>query len=49
MKDTWTIGPFSKFSFKEKSELKKALKAEMDRYQAIANENFSESKNTSLM
>ena len=49
MKDTWTIGPFSKFSFKEKAELRKALKAEVDRYQAIANENFSESKNTSLM
>ena len=49
MKDTWTIGPLSKFSFDEKAELGKYMKEEFDRYNKVAHEKYSDSKNTSIM
>ena len=49
MKDSWTIGPLSKFTYDERQTLRQAIKAEVQEYQELANEIFNDSKNTSLM
>lgn len=49
MKDSWTIGPLSKFTYDEKQSLRQAIKSEVQDYQELANEAFNDSKNTSLM
>ena len=47
MKDTWTVDPLSKFTFEERSILKKALKTEFDRYMELAEQRHP--KRTSIM
>mmetsp|Transcript_6540 Transcript_6540/g.7836 ORF Transcript_6540/g.7836 Transcript_6540/m.7836 type:complete len:107 (+) Transcript_6540:180-500(+) len=42
MKDTWSIGPLSKFTFEERTALKHALKHEYNRYFDIASERHPE-------
>ena len=49
LKDTWSIGPFSKFSSSEKQVLSKALKEQVNTYQEMAAERYNDDKNTSLM
>ena len=49
MRDSWTLGPLTKFSYEEKNIIKKAVKEEMDRYKAYADERYADSKNQSLM
>ena len=49
MKDSWTIGPLTKFTYDERQTLRQAIKGEVQAYQEIANERFNDSKNTSLM
>ena len=40
MKDTWSIGPLSKFNFEEKKAIKQAMKEEYNRYVDIAQKRF---------
>ena len=42
MKDTWSVGPLSKFTFEERRAIKVAMKDEIDRYQDIAAQRFPE-------
>ena len=49
MKDSWTIGPLTKFTYDERQTLRQAIKGEVQAYQEIANERFNDNKNTSLM
>jgi hypothetical protein len=49
MKDSWTLGPLTKFSYEEKNIIKKAVKEEMDRYKTYADERYADDKNQSLM
>ena len=49
LNDTWSIGPLSKFNYDEKQTLHKAMKEKLQGYHKIANERYSDHKNTSLM
>jgi hypothetical protein len=49
MKDSWSLGPLSKFTFDERQIIKQAVKGEMDRYKAFAEDRYADTKNKSLM
>lgn len=49
LNDTWTIGPLNKFSYDEKKILHREMKEQLQGYHKIAQERYSDHKNTSLM
>ena len=49
LKDTWSVGPLSKFTYEERQVLRQALGEEIERYQAVARERYADGPPTSLM
>ena len=49
LSDTWSVGKITSLSHKEKQDLKKALKEEVDRYEVIALKRYNDVNNKSIM